>query len=183
MHKWRALYIVPLLLFSSCLFAAAPATPAKKPQAKPAIAQIKPAAAQAKPVVAEARPLAHGDLWSSLWRSAILPGWGQAHNNETAKAWLIGGATLGMFTGVVTTYYLGQKAYSDYDAAQNSKDATSRFDAAQGWFMANQTFYVIFGLAYSYNLFDAAINADKQVRISAIPMPGKGLALMAEAKW
>ena len=44
-------------------------------------------------------------------------------------------------------------------------------------------FYVLFGTAYVYNLFDAPLNADKQVRVALAPMQGKGGMLLAEAKW
>jgi tetratricopeptide (TPR) repeat protein len=136
------------------------------------------------PVAGKAAPSNHGDWFASMWRSALCPGWGQAYNNEGSKAWLLGGTTWALLGGVGLTYAMGAQANNDYQNAQNARDAQDRYDTAYQWYVGNQVFYVLFGTAYAYNLFDAALNADKQVSLTLVPVKhGQGAMLLAEAKW
>jgi len=100
----------------------------------------------------------HGDWVDPLWRSAICPGWGQEYNKDETKAWVIGGTTWGLFAGVVGTYFWATQAESNYSglgAGHSQSDFEGAYSNWENASTANHVCYVLFGLAYAYNLFDA----------------------------
>jgi tetratricopeptide (TPR) repeat protein len=121
--------------------------------------------------------------WSPFWRSAIVPGLGQWYDDRRNSSLLLGGTTWVMMGGVAGTYFMGAKAFDDYERAQTGVEATERFDQAYSWYLANQTFYILFGAAYVYNLVDAALGGPRQinnhVKVGLVPNMQGG----AEAKW
>lgn len=128
--------------------------------------------------------------FSPLWRSALLPGWGQAYNGQSTKAWLLGGATWGTFAGVVGSYIGGLGALDDYHKTTDPAVAVDKYNEAYGYYTANQTFYILFGFAYIYNIFDAALNAGTHTEQTAYHpapiqmalLPG-GVILAKEWSW
>jgi tetratricopeptide (TPR) repeat protein len=138
-----------------------PAAQAPAPSPAPAAAAAPAPARQAQ-----------GDWYSALWRSALVPGWGQAYNGQTNKAWLLGGLTWVSFGGVVATYEMGSQAEAQYHAATTPSDAVDKYNAAYNDYVANQTFYIVFGLAYTYNLVDAALNAGSHQDLAQAPSLG-----------
>jgi tetratricopeptide (TPR) repeat protein len=111
-----------------------------------------------------------GATWyGSALRSAVCPGWGQFHNGQNTKGWLLGTATIGAFAGVGITYYLGTKAVDDYRAATTPEAAVESYNSAYGYYVSNQVFYVIFGFAYVYQILDAALNAGAPTNVGALP--------------
>jgi tetratricopeptide (TPR) repeat protein len=124
-----------------------------------------------------------------LWRSALLPGWGQAYNGQSRKAWLVGGTAWASFGGVVGTYLGGQAALDQYQKASTAPEALEKYDQAYGYYLANQTFYLLFGFAYFYNVFDAALNFDAPLRSAGINPPLQvalmpdGVRLSKEWSW
>ena len=55
------------------------------------------------------------DWTAPAWRSALVPGWGQAYNGDEAKAWWLGGSTWVLLGGVAVTYVEGEQALHDYE--------------------------------------------------------------------
>jgi tetratricopeptide (TPR) repeat protein len=111
-----------------------------------------------------------GATWyGSALRSAVCPGWGQFHNGQNTKGWLLGTATIGAFAGVGITYYLGTKAVDDYRAATTPEAAVESYNSAYGYYVSNQVFYVIFGFAYVYQILDASLNAGAPTNVGALP--------------
>jgi tetratricopeptide (TPR) repeat protein len=118
-----------------------------------------------------AAPSGPKDWVSPLWRSAILPGWGQFYNKEPVKGWIIGGLALGALTGTVVTYVIGNAAeqtylglgpglsQDQYDTPYNTWDSMANM---------NHIFYITFGLVYTYNLIDAYWNAKPAVHHTAM---------------
>ncbi len=104
----------------------------------------------------------------ALWRSAVLPGWGQAYNGQSGKGWLLGGVTLGLFAGTVGTYIVGDAARVQY---MELKDPTANFDGPYGTWESmanlNHIFYIGFGVAYTFTLVDAIISAKPAPRTRA----------------
>jgi tetratricopeptide (TPR) repeat protein len=100
------------------------------------------------------------DWTSPLWRSAILPGWGQAYNGQTAKGVLLGGATLALWAGEIGSYVVGSAAETQY---MNTTGAKADYDTPyQTWSnMAtiNHVCYIGMTVMYAYTLIDACINA------------------------
>jgi tetratricopeptide (TPR) repeat protein len=130
---------------------------------------LAPAFVQPRPSVAAP---ASASWWSPLWRSALLPGWGQAYNGQANKAWLLGGATWVSFAGVAGSYVLGSQADASYEAATTAGDAVNRYQTAYDYYVINQTFYVVFGLLYASNILDAALNANAPASAARAAMPG-----------
>lgn len=141
-----------------------PASPQVAARVRAIQAELNPAPVFAAPSLAPTSVAATAapsrDWWAPLWRSALLPGWGQAYNGQNHKAWLLGGATWASFAGVAGSYFLGNQADADYEAATNASDAVSRYQTAYNYYVANQVFYVVFGLLYTSNILDAALNAN-----------------------
>jgi hypothetical protein len=124
--------------------------------------------------------LAQTDWVAPAWRSALLPGWGQAYNGDEARAWWLGGTTWGLLGGVAVTYAEGIQALHDYDAATSPQQATDRFNSADQWAQANEILYGLFATAYVVTLVDAGLHAKTtsapRLRVSALP---QGLQLAA----
>lgn len=114
----------------------------------------------------------HGNWFAPLWRSALIPGWGQAYNGQSTKAWLLGGLTWVSFGGVVTTYMMGTQDLAAYEAATTPQVALDKYNAAYNDYTGNQAFYIVFGLAYTYNLVDAALNAGARRDMAQVPSLG-----------
>lgn len=102
-----------------------------------------------------------------LWRSALLPGWGQMYNGEKTKGWIIGGLTLGALAGTVTTYVIGDGARKEYLGFGPGTEQ-AKFDAAYNTWdsMAglNNTLAISFLALYTFNLVDAVISAKPATR-------------------
>jgi tetratricopeptide (TPR) repeat protein len=97
-----------------------------------------------------------------LWRSAILPGWGQTYNGEPKKGLALGTLALGCLAGTAYSYLQAQNAYSEYSSLGSSASRAEFDDAygrTQNWGTANHVFYALFGAFYAYTLVDAALDA------------------------
>lgn len=92
-----------------------------------------------------------------VWRSALLPGWGQYFNGEKTKGLVVGGLTLGLLAGTAATYVIGSNAQQDYLNAKTDFDAP--YATWESMAALNHTLYVLFGAAYIYAVLDAGMNA------------------------
>ncbi len=99
------------------------------------------------------------DWVAPLWRSAVLPGWGQWYNGEHGKAWLFGGVTVGLLATVVVTYSLGSAAEAQYLAVGTGGDFDTPYNTWAQMASINNIAYIGFGLAYTYTLVDAVMSA------------------------
>jgi tetratricopeptide (TPR) repeat protein len=115
------------------------------------------------------------DWTQPLWRSALLPGWGQAYNGDSTKAWIIGGLTVGTLIGTVSTYVIGDGARKEYLGLGAGEDL-AKFDASyKTWeSMAglNNTLAISFLALYTFNLVDAVISAKPATRAMGL-LPGE----------
>ncbi|MDF1564523.1 MAG: FlgO family outer membrane protein [Deltaproteobacteria bacterium] len=138
----------------------------------------------------------------AAFRSILIPGWGQFYNREPVKGSVFLGAELALF-GVATTFHLlGMQDESDYHLprdqfetkfANDSSGLTLseiaenlRTSAAQNYRTRN-TFLIIAGGLWAYNLLDAYLNgvpanAEGAFVLGAVPTE-KGLALSLGARW
>lgn len=128
---------------------------------------------------AEAREDAggRGDWVNALWRSALVPGWGQAHNGETTKAFIVGGLTWGCLAGTAVTYFTAKQAedhYNGLDSSASHDEFDSSYGRVQTWGNANHVFYIAFSAFYAYNLADAMLNARPATVRPVLGMTGKG---------
>ncbi len=119
-----------------------------------------------------------GPILPPLWRSALLPGWGQAYNGQKRKGWALGVITVGLFAATAYTYVATDQALADYRGLgpqASAGDFDAAFARADGLAALNQALGISFYAAYAYNLFDAAAGA----RPPAAPQAGLRLPLLA----
>lgn len=114
--------------------------------------------------VVNAPTLAKGDVnpFSPLWRSALIPGWGQVYNGDSTKGVVLGLTTLGLLAGAAATYLGAAANYQTYSAlgpGTSANDFNTAYDNVESWALANHILTVIFYAAYVYNLGDAAAEA------------------------
>jgi tetratricopeptide (TPR) repeat protein len=100
-----------------------------------------------------------GETFAPVWRSAIVPGWGQAYNGQKGKAWLLGGLTLGLWAGEFATYSAGNSARDQYLGLSGKADYDTPYQAWQSLSDANHFFYIAMTAAYLYTMVDAGANA------------------------
>lgn len=102
------------------------------------------------------------DWTQPLWRSALLPGWGQFYNKDTTKGYIIGGLSLLTLGVTVGTYVIGDGARKEYEGFPAGTSA-DKFDTAYGTWESmasiNNTAAIAFLALYTFNLVDAVISA------------------------
>lgn len=102
------------------------------------------------------------DWVQPLWRSAVLPGWGQFYNGQSTKGLILGGLTLGMWGAEVGTYMIGSAAKAKYEKL-GPTDPQSEFDSSfESWkSMADLNHIFFFGMTamYGITLVDAVMFA------------------------
>lgn len=111
-----------------------------------------------------------GDWIQPVWRSAILPGWGQAYNGQTTKGVLLGGVTLGLLAGEVATYVVGSQAEQTYLSASGpTADYNTPYNTWSNMAQANHVFYIGMTAMYVYTLIDAYLNAKAPKLMAVLP--------------
>jgi tetratricopeptide (TPR) repeat protein len=127
------------------------------------LARYAPEAAQASGVQVASGPK---DWTDPLWRSAVLPGWGQSFNGETTKGWILGGLTIATLVGTVGTYIVGDAARSNYQNFTGTGNAAADQSTEDGYYntwdqmaQVNNILALSFLALYTFNLVDAIIDA------------------------
>ncbi len=97
---------------------------------------------------------------NALWRSAILPGWGQFYNNEIPKGAIIFGIHQILVSGSIISFITSESKYNEYI------NATSSFNEKWNNYTASLMIFKIIvgttGAFYLYNLIDAAMTKEKR---------------------
>lgn len=113
---------------------------------------------------------AGGDWFQPLWRSAILPGWGQAYNDEKGKGYLVGAVTLGLFAGEIATFVVGDSARQQYlGLSKPTDDYDTPYATWESMANLNHMFFWGMTAAYAYNLVDAVMNSGHKQLAAAEP--------------
>jgi tetratricopeptide (TPR) repeat protein len=123
-----------------------------------------------------------GSVWGALWRSALVPGWGQAYNHQKGKAWTVGIVTLGLLAATVATYVATDSAIAHYRSLGPGSDFNAAFSEADDLAIANEVVGISFYTAYAWNVFDAGthVPASATPAQAALPQPGSArLTLLA----
>lgn len=128
-------------------------------QLKAFLARYSPADAASAGVAVASGPK---DWVDPLWRSAILPGWGQIYNGEKVKGWILGTVTVGVLLGTVYTYSVGDAARQKYEGL-GPNDSQSDFDSSYNTWdqmaQINNILAISFLALYTFNLVDAIVDA------------------------
>ena len=111
-----------------------------------------------------------------VWRSILVPGWGQIKKGETSKGIRI----LGAETVLISTFLISQNLSSDYSRkASLERDADRRTFYNQ---MSNRSYAVglvsgiMAGVGYFYNVFDAGTGQGAK-KYALMPIYGSDSAL------
>lgn len=96
--------------------------------------------------------------FSYVWRSALIPGWGQFYKKQTKKGYIF----LGSETILITTALLSNYLSVHYnDKAKSASDISVRKDYMD-WSDTAEAFAITTGIAagvlYIYNIFDATLS-------------------------
>ena len=143
------------------------------------LARYAPDAAQQSGVQVATGPK---DWTQPLWRSAVLPGWGQAYNGENTKAWLVGGITVGALAGSVATFVMGDAARKQYYSLTDPKaDFDGPYNTWESMANLNHIFAITFLTAYTFNLVDAALNAKPATKMADLDRQPVQVGYMPEA--
>jgi tetratricopeptide (TPR) repeat protein len=146
------------------------------------LARYSPQDAQAAGVQVASGP---ADWPQPLWRSAILPGWGQGYNGEDTKGWIIGTLTIGSLIGTVGTYIVGSNARSTYNGYGPSTlnggtvspgQFTTAYNTWNTMATVNNVLAITFLALYTFNLVDAIMGAKPATTaMGLMPDPNKPL--------
>ncbi len=94
--------------------------------------------------------------FDSFWRSIVLPGWGQVHNNQIVKGLLFGGAFL---TATGITIYCVNDEITKYDRYLiTNENHDLAFNKAQEAYNSALLWGIITSVIYLGGVIDAAIN-------------------------
>lgn len=114
------------------------------------------------------------DWVQPLWRSAVLPGWGQAYEGRSTAAWVLGGATLAFLGGTVVTYIMGDAARTQYmGLTDEGEDYDTPYGTWESMANINHICFIGWQLAWAYTMIDAVMNAK--------PMPTQHAEFKEEA--
>lgn len=104
----------------------------------------------------------------SMWRSALLPSWGQFYQGNQLKGFLFAGGFLACSTGMLVSWLNFQQAEDEwFRQGIRTKDVHDRM--AQ-WSNANTIFTVLTITVWVYNILDAGLFAPET-------LPGKRMQL------
>jgi hypothetical protein len=149
-----------LLILGITLFSALPAWSATLPNSKPPKVYSR---------------------WSALWRSALIPGWGQWYRGD--RAWGAGYLGAVALSGGISYYYLtqGNSSYAAYQNATSASDATNLYNQTLSNDSLHQAFgYTAVGL-YALNLADAALIGRVRSSKAGALLPGQA-AVVADGR-
>jgi tetratricopeptide (TPR) repeat protein len=103
------------------------------------------------------------DWFQPLWRSAVLPGWGQFYNDQPLKGGVLMGTNLLLLGGTVATYIIGNNAEQTYLGLTGSNaDYDDPYNTWSEMANLNHIFYIGFAVVYTFTLVDAIYNGKRQ---------------------
>lgn len=102
------------------------------------------------------------DWFQPLWRSAVLPGWGQFYNDQGLKGGVLMGTNLVLLGGTVVTYVIGNAAEQTYlGLSGTNADYDTPYNEWSNMANLNHIFYIGFAVVYSFTLVDAIYNGKR----------------------
>ena len=126
------------------------------------LAQYSPEAAESAGIAVEYGPR---EWFQPLWRSAVLPGWGQFYNDQPVKGGILMATDLLLMGGTVATYVIGNGARQTYlglGASASQADFDSSYSTWETMANINHITNIGWGVVYAFTLVDAAMNGKRQ---------------------
>lgn len=127
----------------------------------------------------------------AVFRSLLVPGWGQAYNRQPTKGLVLGGLAVATIGGAVAFHVLGAQAESDYRSkntaaslgASPTAEAVALRDRAESRYAWRNGFLYATAGVWALNVLDAywfGVDGDRLVVAPTVPgRDGLGLALAA----
>lgn len=113
----------------------------------------------------------------ALWRSALVPGWGQISKRQEGKGYAILATEAVLLAGTLTTGIMNRKARADANATAIPADRTFYSDRADNLFYASLGIGIAAAAVYVYNLLDAYLAERSDIIYqTAHPTPVMGLS-------
>lgn len=107
-------------------------------------------------------------------RSLVLPGWGQLYKGEPVKGWALLGLWSAATAGAVTAHVLRNDARTDYLAATDPAEITSRYDTFNAWHQRRTALALGAAAVWTYAALDALVFGGPEPQ-------GLGLGVTADA--
>lgn len=104
----------------------------------------------------------------ALYRSTIMPGWGQIYSEKKVKGTIFTVATLGLAIGGISSYIVGNTYYYNdkYKNATNSEDATTYYDKAKSTVSLANNLFLATGVMWIVNMVDAYISGEEKKEVN-----------------
>lgn len=109
----------------------------------------------------------------ALWRSALVPGWGQFYNQQPLKGGLVAGLEAGLIAGAVVFHVLGARAESRYD--WDLRESTAERERAEQHYLTRSLLVVLAAGVWMYGALDAYLSGadpDAEPTLAAVEGPG-----------
>lgn len=101
------------------------------------------------------RNIKEGYGFAPVWRSAIVPGWGQLYKKEKTKGILILSATAVTVSGIIISQTMYQTNINNAESTHNIDLIEAYLADADTWQTMRNIFSVAAGAIYIYNIVDA----------------------------
>jgi TolB-like protein len=99
----------------------------------------------------------------AIFRSMLLPGWGQLYNQDTYKGWITLSFTLTALTTAGIYGFLGSQAEAKYQ--ENTKDTVPERAVANGNYQKARLALITGGVLWSYAVLDAFLTGKSSKKI------------------
>ena len=104
---------------------------------------------------------------NAVWRSAILPGWGQLYKKQPRYAILFGGGFWGSLAATGIVYFREKDLKKNYEAATVPQDISEKYDRYNRWFKTRQVLMWLTAGMWALNVVDAGWRKQLQPGIAA----------------
>jgi len=107
---------------------------------------------------------------SAVWRSALVPGWGQMYKRSTAKGVAILSSEVAAVAGIFVCSNLSDSYYNKALVERNSRVREQYQDRATTYRNIRNGFIVAAGAIYAYNIVDAiSAKGAKRYKLAVLP--------------
>ena len=110
----------------------------------------------------------------SIFRSMLLPGWGQIYNQDTYKGWITASLTLGALTVAGIYGVMGSQAETKYQ--ENTQETVPQRALANQYYRNTRMALTVAGVLWGYAVIDAIITgkSSQQVDLKGWATPEGG---------
>jgi len=129
----------------------------------------------------------------AVYRSLLLPGWGQFYNRQPGKAWLIIGTELALGGAALGFHLAGQSSYDKYTSATSSAQAQQYYEESASHYRTRNWLLASMGGVWLLNVADAWLSGvdgeqllsggvARAPALAPLALPG-GAGLLATARF